>query len=90
LLSCDISNFGVRGVGGEIGVSGSKSNVQILKDSESFCRTPDKNEYYDKLRNRSSQYPITYRPRKNFDVAYSYKYKFTCKQRKKMSRFYLI
>jgi hypothetical protein len=61
------------------------TNLVILKDSESFCRTPDKNEYYDKLRNRSSQYPVTYRPRKNFDVAYSYKYKFTCKQRKKMS-----
>ncbi|XP_071171058.1 uncharacterized protein [Mytilus edulis] len=62
-----------------------ETNLVIVKDSESFCRTPDKNEYYDKLRHRSNQYPIFYRPRKSFDVVHSHQYKFTRKQRKKAS-----
>lgn len=63
-----------------------ETNLVIIKDSESFCRTPDKKEYFEKLRNRSNQYPIFYRPRKCFDLLYSHLYKFNKKQKLPLSR----
>ena len=53
----------------------------VLSNSESFCKTPTKNTFLDKLRKKLPSYPITYKPRKiaNLDKQ-CHMYKFTKRQ----------
>ncbi|KAK3101177.1 hypothetical protein FSP39_001555 [Pinctada imbricata] len=60
----------------------SDSTVQVVEDSENFCKTPIKNQFYEKLRNRTASYPISYKPRKKSDTRHSHNYCFTSRQKR--------
>lgn len=60
-----------------------ESPVQVLKDSESFCKTPVKNTFLDKLRKKPPSYPIMYKPRRLANLSkQNHSYKFTKAERK--------
>ena len=41
-----------------------ESPVQVLSNSESYCKTPVKNSFLEKLRKKPPAYPVTYKPRR--------------------------
>ncbi|KAJ8301216.1 hypothetical protein KUTeg_020203 [Tegillarca granosa] len=59
-----------------------ENSIEIVLDSENFCKTPKKNDFLEKLRNRTVSFPVTFKPKKKFQTKYFHKYKFTRKQRK--------
>ncbi|KAL5014666.1 hypothetical protein ScPMuIL_008936 [Solemya velum] len=58
-----------------------ETGYQVCKDREAFCKTPEKNEFLDRLRNRTIAYNVTFRPRKQMMATHYHKYKFNSKQR---------
>lgn len=59
-----------------------ETSVEVVLDSENFCKTPKKNDFLEKLRNRTVTFPVTFKPKKKFQTKYFHKYKFTRKQKK--------
>lgn len=62
------------------------SFIQVIGDSESFCKTPVKNSFYEKLRNRTITFPLSYKPRRKHDGKFVHKYGFTSKQKKEIKK----
>ena len=59
------------------------SPVTVLTDSTSFCRTPVKNNFLEKLRKKPLIYPVMYKPRKVANLhKQNHLYKFTKAQKK--------
>lgn len=58
-----------------------ETGYQVCKDREAFCKTPEKNEFLDRLRNRTIAYNVTFRPRKQMLTGHYHNYKFTAEQR---------
>lgn len=59
------------------------SPVAVVSDSASFCRTPVKNNFLEKLRKKPVNYPIVYKPRRIANLhKQNHLYKFTKAQRK--------
>lgn len=62
------------------------SFIQVIGDSESFCKTPVKNSFYEKLRNRTITFPLSYKPRRKHDGKFVHKYGFNSKQKKEIKK----
>ena len=62
------------------------SAVKIVQNSENFCRTPIKNQFFEKLRNRTVSYPVAYKPRRKAMSRYCHKVSFTSKQKKERKK----
>nr|XP_022298566.1 uncharacterized protein LOC111107589 isoform X2 [Crassostrea virginica] len=62
------------------------SFLQVIGDSESFCKTPVKNSFYEKLRNRTITFPLSYKPRRKHDGKFVHMYGFTSRQKKEIKK----
>ncbi|XP_052780768.1 uncharacterized protein LOC128217580 [Mya arenaria] len=59
------------------------STLSIVSDSDSFCRTPVKNAFQEKLRKKALAYLMVYKPRQKANLhKQNHTYKFTKLQRK--------
>ena len=57
--------------------------VQVLGNSESYCKTPVKNSFLEKLRKKPPSYPVTYKPRRIANLnKQNHLYKFSRKEQK--------
>lgn len=61
LLSIDITSLLGKRVRRHVHI---ETPVEVLENSESYCRTPVKNTFLEKLRKKPPSYPITYKPRR--------------------------
>ncbi|XP_061187372.1 uncharacterized protein LOC133195524 [Saccostrea echinata] len=64
----------------------SDSFIQVIGDSESFCKTPVKNSFYEKLRNRTVSYPVLYKQRRKHDGKFVHAYGFTNGQKREIKK----
>ncbi|XP_056000085.1 uncharacterized protein LOC125654843 isoform X4 [Ostrea edulis] len=78
LLTIDVSSLLGQRIQKHVKVD---SFMQVIGDSESFCKTPVKNSFYEKLRNRTITYPLSYRPRRKHDGKFVHEYGFTSRQK---------
>lgn len=80
LLNIDITSLLGQRVKPHVHV---ESPVQVVRESESYCRTPVKNSFLDKLRKKPPSYPIMYKPRRIANLSkQNHMYKFTKVERK--------
>lgn len=80
LLNIDITSLLGQRVKPHVHV---ESPVQVVRESESYCRTPVKNSFLDKLRKKPPSYPIMYKPRRIANLnKQNHVYKFTKVERK--------
>lgn len=60
-----------------------ESPVQVLGNSESYCKTPVKNSFLEKLRKKPPAYPVTYKPRRIANLhKQNHLYRFSRKEQK--------
>ena len=60
-----------------------ESPVQVLGNSESYCKTPVKNSFLEKLRKKPPAFPVTYKPRRINNLhKQNHVYRFSRKEQK--------
>ena len=80
LLNIDVTSFLGQRVRKHVQV---ETPVQVLSDSENFCRTPVKNNFLEKLRKKPPSYPVMYKPRRISNLnKQNHLYKFSVRERK--------
>ena len=80
LLNIDITSLLGQRVRNHVQV---ETPVQVLSDSESFCKTPVKNSFLEKLRKKPPSYPVMYKPRRIANLSkQNHLYKFNAAERR--------
>lgn len=59
----------------------SEGQSAVVWNVESFCKTPVKNNALERLRERQSNYPVTFKKTKRFSTKHTHEYKFNRKQK---------
>ncbi|XP_064606195.1 uncharacterized protein LOC135471078 [Liolophura sinensis] len=59
----------------------SEGQSAVVWNVESFCKTPVKNNALQRLRERQSNYPVTFKKTKRFSTKHTHEYKFNSKQK---------